>query len=363
MSNIFFDERSEESAVKARIVDKYYRAWAKIMQKRSDKIAYIDLFSGPGCYKNGEESVPLLVLRNAISDPILRNSLVTVFNDKNIKYCLKLSDNINKLPEIQKLKYQPIIKNEIVGKNIIDNLVDFSLIPSLSFIDPWGYKGLSLSLISGFIKNWGCDCIFFFNYNRINMGLNNAGVRQHMISLFGEKGFSELLDEILIVNNENKEIMVIEKISQSIKKIINCYILPFCFRNESGKRTSHYLIFVSKHIRGYNIMKDIMGKESSDLQQGVPSFDYCKADVTTPLLFDFARPLDELENILLKDFSGKTLKMIDIFNMHHIGKRYVINNYKDALKSLESKEKIKVNPCSKKRRKNTFSEKTMVTFY
>jgi three-Cys-motif partner protein len=47
------------------------------------------------------------------------------------------------------------------------------LIPSFSFIDPFGYKGLSLNIIKGVIKDWGCDCVFFFNYNRINAGIGN----------------------------------------------------------------------------------------------------------------------------------------------------------------------------------------------
>jgi len=34
---------------------------------------------------------------------------------------------------------------------------------------------------------WGCDCVFFFNYNRINAGINNPGVKKHMDALFGEE--------------------------------------------------------------------------------------------------------------------------------------------------------------------------------
>ena len=52
-------------------------------------------------------------------------------------------------------------------------------------MDPWGYKGLSLRLINSVLRNWGSDCIIFFNYNRINMGLNNEFVREHMDALFG----------------------------------------------------------------------------------------------------------------------------------------------------------------------------------
>jgi hypothetical protein len=51
----FFDERTDESEVKARIVEKYFHAWANIVlgtaQRFKDgRIGYIDLYAGPGRY-------------------------------------------------------------------------------------------------------------------------------------------------------------------------------------------------------------------------------------------------------------------------------------------------------------------------
>lgn len=52
--------------------------------------------------------------------------------------------------------------------------------------DPFGYKGLSWALIRSVIKDWGSDCVFFFNYSRINAGINNPIVNEHMEALFWE---------------------------------------------------------------------------------------------------------------------------------------------------------------------------------
>ena len=41
-----------------------------------------------------------------------------------------------------------------------------------------------------------------------------------------------------------------------------------------GSRTSHHLIIVSKHFRGYEIMKETIAKESSSAEHGVASFEY-----------------------------------------------------------------------------------------
>ena len=79
MSRKFFDERSDQSEVKARIVQKYFYAWANVIMptaKRSgNRIAYIDLYAGPGRYKDGSASTPLLVLQHAIEHPKMSQML------------------------------------------------------------------------------------------------------------------------------------------------------------------------------------------------------------------------------------------------------------------------------------------------
>ena len=162
----FFDESSEQSRVKATIVTKYFWAWAKVMipraKRRANRIAYIDLFAGPGRYKDGTKSTPLLLLENAILDPDMREMLVTIFNDADEDHSRSLEKAIYSLPEIDRLKYPPKVYHFEVGEEIAKMLKDAGLVPTLFFVDPWGYRGLSLNLIGSMLKDWGCDCIFFF---------------------------------------------------------------------------------------------------------------------------------------------------------------------------------------------------------
>ncbi len=366
----FFDESKENSLVKAEIVAKYFWAWAKVIiptaKKWSNKIAYIDLFSGPGRYQDGSKSTPLLILERAIADPDMSQMLVTLFNDKDANNTKSLQQAIQSIPDINRLTHKPILFNMEVGKEISQAIQQINKIPSLFFIDPWGYKGLSLELIRGVIKDWGCDCIFFFNYNRINMGLPNVSVDQHMNSLFGQDRANALREKLKFKQPHERELFIVEEISQALKEIDGNYVLPFCFKNDRGTRTSHHLIFVSKHPRGYSIMKEIMAKESSSTEQGVPSFDYNPATPYQPLLFEFSRPLDALENMLIDEFAGQTLTMQEIYNQHNVGKRYISKNYKDALRKLEQKGQIMVDPPASKRKKQkgeiTFGDGVRVTF-
>ena len=104
----FFDESTDQSQVKAAIVAKYFWAWAHVIspsaKKRGTQIAYIDLFAGPGRYKDGTKSTPLLILDQAIDNPDLRQLLVTIFNDLDSTNTRSLERAIKDLPRIEKLK-------------------------------------------------------------------------------------------------------------------------------------------------------------------------------------------------------------------------------------------------------------------
>src|SRR5437773_9778969 len=117
----FFDEQTEQSAVKATIVSKYFWSWAKVIlsQAHVSKIAYIDLFAGPGRYKDGTKSTPLLILEQAVADPDLRRMLVTIFNDLDSTNTHSLERAITELPGIAKLKYSPKVYNEEVGEKVV----------------------------------------------------------------------------------------------------------------------------------------------------------------------------------------------------------------------------------------------------
>jgi three-Cys-motif partner protein len=196
-NELFFKESKDQSRVKAEIVAKYFWAWAKVVipATRSQgigKIAYIDLFAGPGRYEDGARSTPLLVLERAAEDPDIREMLVSLFNDSDSDRAGALVTALDSTPEIASLRHKPQVLNDEVGQQIVAQFEEMRLVPTFFFVDPWGYKGLSLRLINSVLKDWGCDCVFFFNYNRINMGLSNDLVQEHMDALFGARRADDL---------------------------------------------------------------------------------------------------------------------------------------------------------------------------
>jgi three-Cys-motif partner protein len=217
----FFNEQAEQSQVKTAIVATYFGHWAKVItgylkgQKKNTRIAYIDLFAGPGRYEDGAESTPLLILEQAVADPLLRDNLVTIFNDKDGDNSNRLQTEIDRLDGVKTLKFKPKVHRYEVGEEIVKMFETMRFIPTLFFVDPWGYKGLSLRLINSVLKNWACECIFFFNYSRINAGLSNSAVRVHMEALFGERA-GELAEMLEPLSPEQRELTIIEEICKAL---------------------------------------------------------------------------------------------------------------------------------------------------
>lgn len=366
----FFEEQSDQSLIKSEIVRKYFWAWAKVIiptaKKHDKKIAYIDLFAGPGTYQDGTESTPILILKRAIQEPDIREMLVALFNDSDPEHARLLKKAIESLPGIESMRYSPKVTCAEIDTDFSRIFKDVSLVPTLLFLDPWGYKGISIDLIGSVLTNWGCDCIMFFNYNRIQVSLSNPKVTEHMDALFGKEHAEKLRKELKSVPMEEKELTIIEAIIEALHEVGAPFVLPFRFRDAHRNCTSHHLILATKHPRGYQIMKDIMARESSSEVQGVPSFEYNPATIRQALLYEYTRPIEDLEEMLLSEFAGQTLAMNEIYDLHNTGRCFVRSNYKYALISLEKKGKIMANPPINKRRQRkgipTFGDDVVVTF-
>ena len=119
----FFEESKKQSEIKSDIVSKYFDAWAQVIistkidiQHHEKKIAYIDLFAGPGRYSDGTISTPLMVLEKAIENEQLRQCLVTLFNDKDEANSNSLEDAIKRLPALRNSDTNPRCKPKKLEK-------------------------------------------------------------------------------------------------------------------------------------------------------------------------------------------------------------------------------------------------------
>ena len=272
----FFKSPREHSEIKSEILNQYFKAWASILLVGQKKIPinslfYIDLYAGQGNYDNNTPSTPIKILSSINENPTFNRSIKTFFNDNKQKIIKTLEKNILSLPFYNNLINKPVILNKDANINLLKNLIiQDNHAPALTFIDPLGYKGVSKELCLLAVKNWGSDLFMLFNINRIKPGLKNDSVRHLMQDLFAEK-LEKILKLYDNLNKEEREDFILDQFIEHFKEK-NYKTLKLKIEFPNQKRSSHYLLFVSKVDIAYFRMKEIMAKYSDYQLDGIPWF-------------------------------------------------------------------------------------------
>ena len=276
----FFNTQKEKSRVKTMIVTEFFKAYFPIISAgfNSKEIWYIDLFCGPGCYEDGTPSTPIKLLDviNEFKTNDVRNRLKIVFNDENADYIEKLRNNISSHPALAKLKNQPQITNQ-KASDVDLSAYTRGTAPAFSFVDPWGYKDISISQIWKLVKNAGSDCLLFFNADRILKDISKPANEQDFRGIFGDY-FPEAKDiqksKALSQRKKAEGFLRLfsKNLYQTAKSVtwpeVSLFILPFYVEADDKEKTSHYIVFISKSHKAIQEMRRVMIKQSnSDYEQ------------------------------------------------------------------------------------------------
>jgi three-Cys-motif partner protein len=293
------------SAIKTKIVVEYFKAWAKILlgvtkANKPPRLRYVDLFAGPGKI-DGVNSTPLLIMEHVISEPELCGCVGALLNDEDASHAEQLGKHLKEISSYNKLKRPPHLRWGPVDEKLVELFAKNNNVPSFSFIDPWGYAGVTLSLLQALVSGFGSDMVLFFSYDSINRALSNDLVKERVDALFGPECAERLRRVVKGMRSGEREEVLIEAFIEAVTDDLGCkYVIPYVFEKADKFRTSHYLMFISKHGLGFNIMKEIMYKKSQEKTQGIAKFGYVRqiSAEKTPLLYlmntprsDFGRKL------------------------------------------------------------------------
>jgi three-Cys-motif partner protein len=318
------------------------------MSRGNQKVGYADLFAGPGLYVNSEgvshKSIPILACEAAIREPVLRGKVHLWFNDGDPENYRQLKSAIGSIPGIETLRYSPTIRNQVITANWADKLARLS-VPTLVFLDPCGYKGLSLRLVASVLKGRGNDCIFFFNYSRINMKLDLEIMNASIDEFFESARAAALRAAIRGQSPEEREQIILTAVKSAITEAGG---IPLFFRFVSERnRTSHHLFFASKERKAADTMKRILNSASSTVVEGVGSGEHDpRASHISGSLFG---GLYEVEDRLLSAYRGRRIRF-DALLQEESRERFTESNYRDALLNLETDGRVAVDPVATDRR-------------
>jgi three-Cys-motif partner protein len=289
-----FDEYRDQTRVKHAILEKYLKAYFHILSRAHSEIVYIDGFAGPGEYgpqAAKEPGSPLRALELISSEQKFRGRVRTYFIEPNENYFRQLNQAVSDSHSSAGFGYEPICFNAEFADGVdrVINSLGSSLPPTFLFVDPCGVSGVSMAAIAKVIKFDSCEAFLFFNIEGLRrvVGLERPG--QALIELFGSEAAALALHEEIrkLPSVGDREALILTKYCAELHSNCNAkFITPFRIERADRKSTSHYLIHVTKHRKGFRIMKEVMYSESRSDSAQPGLFLEQKSRVGVPLLFD-----------------------------------------------------------------------------
>lgn len=356
--------KAPHSEVKSQIVVNYFKLWSTAVRKSGTSLVYLDLYAGKGQYSSGEKSTAVQVLQSSCSDNYLKAKLITILNDIKPLHCKDMRRVITELRIDKAFENRPRVFNLEANELYQNVLNEIETLPKFCFIDPYGYKGLTLSLVESVIKDWGCDCIVFLYTCGINRNIRSEKNAHHLKLLFGDRGYANLR-KALYSGQTRSEREILNSFLNCAKEVGAKYVLPLQFNMPNKNQISHHLVFLSKHHRGFHFIKEVMSAVSIK-EDGIPKYVYVEgADRSVEQMgLPQIGLLSKLKGRIVSRFRGKTLKVKNLIESCHIeGWEYTEKNIRDTLKKLEGAAFSVKPPNGKKRRTGTLGGENTLVFF
>lgn len=354
--NNFFEKQTLSSRVKASIISEYFPKYCSIIIKKHnpERIGYFDLFAGPGKYNDGNLSTPLLIANNCAANNVLKEKVWMVFNDK--EYGDELKDNFLSMYPNGTFTFKPHFGHSIVGdceeinRFITRNPMKgrYNECPSVMFIDPFGYKSVDTKILSQFLQYWGNELFIFVNSKRINAALENDKFEGLMRVLF-PCSFDSVKTEIRKKQTLIERLQfIIDNLGDEYKKLLDTntlYYTAFKFQEEDINTTSHFILHLTKNKRGFDLVKQIYNDFANvgTVFDGRNTYTFDVKKITNPVeeLFDTkSENIDNLKDILYKEYRGKEISSYGLFEEHQKTCLYSRTHYVQALRRLVEEGKI-----------------------
>ncbi len=275
----FFLTLQEHSSIKLKLLESYIIPWMrKVLLGINGSCFICDTFAGTGYYEDESEGSPIILINESIScaEQIKKingkklDKIVLVFVEKDKNNFKLLKDNIEKkisqeivVDEFNTLQNYPnihILISNSTHEEFIDNLVTSvnKLIPSLIFIDPFGYKPIPLKSISSIISKYdNCEVIINFMYEEINRFFLKDGslsFKQTLKDFYGDN-INQVKDSIKNLAPKNRRESIINGYKENLimsgaKHTLDIDIFK-------GSKVKMNIIFATKSIFGFDTMKKV----------------------------------------------------------------------------------------------------------
>jgi three-Cys-motif partner protein len=295
-------ELEPHTAAKHAILRRYLSAWLPILSHGGfQKLAYIDAFSGPGSYVGGEDGSPVIALKAMLDHKsAIKAQCHFDFVELDAERAAALTqaveittDQLGRPANAHIAIHQKTFEDAYVS--IGAKLRTARTIPTLAFIDPFGWKGLPFSIVSELLNRPSTEVLINFMFEEINRFLDHPDQGGNFDKLFGCTDWRECASLHGPARNRCIRDLYARKLSENAR-----YVRFFEMKNKSNA-TDYFLFFATNNILGLKKMKEAMWK----VDQG-GAFSFSDATRQDQLTFFVDEPnFQQLRALIIQRFKGR----------------------------------------------------------
>lgn len=326
-------------------------------------MVFLDGFAGPGIYDNDEPGSPSralgTLLNHSFWERMRHKQFVFLFNEANPARYEQLTKVIEGIRE----NNQPWPPNITVrlenstfeesATQILDHLSEQKkrLAPTFAFVDPFGVKGLPLSLLARFLAFDRCELFVYFDFNTVNRFATAGNIDATLTDLFGTERFKQAEG----LTGDARKAFLHDLYQSQLRDVCGFpYVKSFEMVNERGK-TGYFLFYGTRNIVGLRVMKEAMwkvdpggGQKFSDVLDG------------QQVLFEDSVDTLPLQHDLTQHFRGQTVAVETLEHYVLADTPYAASHLKKL--TLKPMQIAGLISSPNQRRKGTFPNGTMITF-
>lgn len=249
MKKDLFEQKGVQTISKHNIFESYLEPWARIISKWFKDAYYIDAFAGTGKYiRTGEAG-----------SPVIASNILLKYQRPNCKFhCFCIERDTKRFKMLEDSLKQFEGKLDIQKYNgefltFIDTiLTTINKSPAFFFIDPEGFSGMDFDKIEGVIDLSHTEILVNFQYNAIQRWLKAPKVENTITKLFGTPDYKKAQNEVELIEVYKNQI-----------RQKGAFVWYFRNKFPTKNRTFYYLVYATKNITGFKIMKEVMFSEHS----------------------------------------------------------------------------------------------------
>ncbi len=333
----------DTAAVWAAIVADYAAAWAAELLRDEapahpalpPRLAYLDLYGGPGRGTPASRSVVAAVASRAADDGLLRGNLQFLLNDPGPEDPDARRALARELRPVRRLAHPAQVIRRHPWLRIQTRLEAYRPLGVLVHWEPWGYQSLSGGDLACCMALSRAEVLLTLRYPLLNLGLANPKVAEHLSAFWGQERADSLRGAVRGASPHQRENRIVAACVERLRELGAQHVLPFRFTVRG--RTREFLLHAGRTDEAYGRMKEVLARYATGHPQGVPEYRYDPVAAHYTNSLPVTRPLDALADDLARTYAGQTVRADDLYRRHHVGQPFLRRNYADALELLATR--------------------------